>query len=390
MSAPSDARQVLDRRLGMLWFAASDTVIGPAVETAGIWEPSEGLWLDTHVGPGMTVVNVGANVGYFALWAADIVGPHGHVVAVEPYPENVALLRANIADRNLTHVEVCEAAASSGDGQIELFVNDDNAGDHRVFDPAAAATVDPGLERASRGFREAPSRLTVRSVTVDSLVAERRIDVLFVDTQGHDHEVIAGARSVLRRDRPIVLTEFTPAWIRAQGADPAEVLAGYRALGYRVGVWDAGAAPGDWPDHRIVEWASVPGRWFTNLELWPKERALPPRVQPGTGFWTVERSETDDLYWLTSPQGGITLTGPPDTVAQLQFTAVCPPGRRRVRLVVADHHVVIRGSRLIRTQVRLDRAGRAEVALRTRDDAVQVPGDPRDLYVAMRNPTVQS
>jgi len=320
------AQKVHDRRLGALWFPADDGVIARAVAQQGIWEPNEGRWLDLVLKPGMVVVNAGANVGYFALWAADRVGKTGSVVCIEPHHVNVAMLERNIADRGLTNVHTVAAAASAQAGEIDLFLNESNPGDHRVFDPATASARAPELAASSGGFAGEVERITVPAVTIDDLMGDSRVDVIFTDTQGHDHEVLAGARRVLSHHRPLILTEFVPDWVRAQGQDPLDVLRDWVDRGYRVGVWDAGIAPGQWDLNEIVGWAEAPGRWFTNLELWPDCRPLIPRVSPAEGFWEVERTPGTDLYWLTQPTGVLRAAADPGARCDLTFDLVAPPG----------------------------------------------------------------
>ncbi len=373
-----------------MWFPADDEVIAPIVAAEGTWEPETGWWLDQVCSPGMTVVNVGANVGYFVLWAAQNVGPAGRVVAVEPHPDNVTMLRRNVNDRRLRHVEIVAAAASSTSGTATLFVNEVNPGDHRVFDPDAAAALDPDLARASRGFTGRATTLQVPEVTLDEVLADRSVNVLLVDTQGHDHEVLAGARRLLERDRPVVLTEFTPAWIRAQGADPQQVLADYRSLGYRIGVWDAGAAPGAWSDGDIVAWAGAPGRWFASLELWPEERPLPTRVMPGAGFWTVERVSSHYWYWMIEATASVTVTGPPATIVHVEFDLIPPPGRPVCAVDVAETGPLRSGPGRRRIRVPLDAGGCAELPIAALTPGTTVEGDPRTLYAAIQDPIVMA
>lgn len=383
MSAPG--RRATDRRLGELWFPAGDEVIWPEIHKQGIWDPAAGLWLDRTVRPGMTVVDVGANVGYFALWAAQLVGATGTVIAVEPHPGNADLLRRNVAGLGAEQiVQVHQCAATARSGELDLYVNEVNGGDHRVFPPADAGAVDPELARASGGFDGVSVSITVPGVTVSELVGDRRVDVMFVDTQGHDHEVISGAHAVIERDRPVILVEFTPAWITAQGADPLAVLAQYRSLGYRIGVWDAGYPPGAWPDERIAEWAAVPGRWFTNLELWPEERSLPVRALPADGFWTVERGAEADWQWLTSPVGVITVSGPANAEVEVVVEVVPPPGSSSVRARVGGQSLKGRPGREHRHLVTLDGQGWASIDIEARDTPRQASGDPRPLYLAVR------
>ena len=59
-----------------------------------------------HLRPGSVFFDVGANVGFFTLLAARAVGPRGHIVAVEPMPENVAALRRNLERNHVPHERV--------------------------------------------------------------------------------------------------------------------------------------------------------------------------------------------------------------------------------------------------------------------------------------------
>ena len=78
-----------------------------------------------YVKPGMRVLDVGANIGYYLLLFEELVGPRGEVICVEPSPENLPELRANIANNGFSNVLLHEVAvgASEGTAAIKSGIN---------------------------------------------------------------------------------------------------------------------------------------------------------------------------------------------------------------------------------------------------------------------------
>ena len=81
-----------------------DRVITPSMLAYGTWEPVETSLLLDNLRPGDTVIDVGANVGYYTLLAARKVGPRGKVVAFEPDPESFSFLKRNVKANGFTNV----------------------------------------------------------------------------------------------------------------------------------------------------------------------------------------------------------------------------------------------------------------------------------------------
>jgi FkbM family methyltransferase len=205
--------------VGRMRLLLADEVITPALRRDGRWEADHAAALRARLRPGMTVVDVGANIGYTVLVAARAVAPGGRVIAVEPHPDNVALLRHN-ADANAPGaVEVVAAAAWREAGTVRLAVSGENAGDHRTV---ALAGERPTVE--------------VPAVRLDDVVAGAGVDLIKLDCQGCEHVLLAGAGELIARSRPLVLAEFWPIGIRQLGDDPAAVLRGYRGMGYSIAV----------------------------------------------------------------------------------------------------------------------------------------------------------
>lgn len=84
------------------------------------------------VGPGDTVIDVGANIGHYTLQLASLVGAYGQVLAIEPDPRNAGWLRSRIVDR--PNVRLHQAATGSRTGEIRVFLSRSSAADHRTFD----------------------------------------------------------------------------------------------------------------------------------------------------------------------------------------------------------------------------------------------------------------
>jgi FkbM family methyltransferase len=161
---------------------------------------------------GRLFVDVGANIGTSTISALLRHGFAG-AVAAEPEPENHRLLRMNLVLNDVDDlVKALPVALSDVPGSIELVIDPENSGAHRVI-PAGG----------DGSWVNADARIvTVPRTTLDDLVAAGVIDpaeagLLWLDVQGHEAHVIAGGGELLRRGVPIVL-EFHPGMLRESGA----------------------------------------------------------------------------------------------------------------------------------------------------------------------------
>jgi len=204
---PPDAVE-LDTALGTLWFDRADEHLTPWIRSQGVWEADVMKVLVRFLKPGSLFVDVGANVGYHSLFAAQL---GAHVVAVEPVPWTLELLRANVW-RHSADVEVVEAAASDVAGTVRIAI-----------DPA---------HRSGAQFRD--QGVEVRAAPLDELVPEGAVDVLKVDVEGAESLVFRGATAILERSpvlAAIVEFRYGP---HLGGEAPEDVLAFYESLGFEL------------------------------------------------------------------------------------------------------------------------------------------------------------
>lgn len=244
-------RSVNDRDLGTLLFPPRDEVMAPAIAEYGTWEPLECDWLIRTLKPGDVFLNVGANVGYHVVRAAQLVGESGRVIAIEPDPENFAYLRANVALHGLHNVTAYRCAAGSKPARLRLHRGDNNTGDNRLTE-----------------FSESSSSVRVKVRRMDDLLAGQHIDAAIVDTQGWDHEAVAGMAGL---DRFPMIVEFVPSWLAERGLDPVQIVRDIQGYGYDVGVLEADLQPGVTAEQAVAASTDLDNdRWYSNLELRPR------------------------------------------------------------------------------------------------------------------------
>ena len=152
--------------------------------------------LRRHLGPGATLFDIGANVGFFSLIGARLAGPSGRVHAFEPLPANVARIRAHAAANGFAQVEVREVALGEESGRATLSVPEEGSWAH--------------LERYAPD-RDVPGKLDVEVTTVDALVEGGRTrppDVVKIDAEGAEVEILRGMEATLGAHRPAVICEM--------------------------------------------------------------------------------------------------------------------------------------------------------------------------------------
>jgi FkbM family methyltransferase len=151
--------------------------------------------LDRFVGVGSSVVDVGANIGYNTLHAARLAGPKGRVVAIEPTPDNLAVLRSNVATAGLRNVAVEPVAAGRTRGTRDLFVRGTVSAVNSLFPLSCYASV--------------TDVLPVPVVPLDELV-DGAVDVVKIDVEGAELDVLEGMSRLLRAPRVVLIVEWHP------------------------------------------------------------------------------------------------------------------------------------------------------------------------------------
>ncbi|MBD3244266.1 MAG: FkbM family methyltransferase [Chitinivibrionales bacterium] len=146
--------------------------------------------------PGAVVYDIGANVGFFTVLFARLVGSTGRVLAFEPVPANASLVRANAGRNGFAQVAVHEWAVSDSCGEAELWV--------------AAFAGGSALVEAAKP-PDAVSKIRVRTVSVDSMVFGRKMpvpDFVKIDVEGAEENVLRGMQKTLSKHRPTLVYEI--------------------------------------------------------------------------------------------------------------------------------------------------------------------------------------
>ena len=211
-----------------------DQFVSRRIREEGIWEPYETSLLLSMLRPGDVFVDVGANIGYFSVLAASVVGESGAVFAFEPDPDNFSLLRRNVAlNGQQASIVAVRAALAAETGTGELFLSEDNLGDHQIY------TTGDGRHS-----------LPIRLVNGSDYLGDRlsRMDLLKIDTQGSEYQVMAGLWPLLVAlpTPPRNLIELTPLSLRQAGASGRALV---ELLGeLKLPLWIV-----DHIEHRLVE-----------------------------------------------------------------------------------------------------------------------------------------
>lgn len=161
------------------------------------------LALAAHLHPGDVFYDIGANVGFFTLIAARLVGPRGRVVAFEPVTANAAAIRRNIALNHFTNITVIEAAVSDHEGEEDLLVTDHGGG--AALTSAKAPPAHPGSSHTA---------VRTATTTIDGLLAREEIPapvMVKIDVEGAELEVLRGMPETMRRIRPKIVCEVDDA-----------------------------------------------------------------------------------------------------------------------------------------------------------------------------------
>ena len=238
-----------------------DRAVGLSLMLGGVWEPTYTEAFTRLLRPGATVVDVGANLGWYTLVSARAVGRRGRVFAVAPNPRMAQLLRDSVRANNFQgSVTVFQAALSDAPGVVDLLFRQESPGGGQIR-PAELAAAAPGALPSVR----------VASQPLDTLLAGHAgpVDVMKMDVEGWEGVALRGAAALLDRSPGLRLMGE---WGPGQDQTPvprADMAAAMAARGYRpfrIGE-DAALVPESWE-------GALAERQLVNLVLLPREDPL--------------------------------------------------------------------------------------------------------------------
>jgi FkbM family methyltransferase len=207
----------LSAPLQMFVHGPQDKHVSQKISQDGVWEPYESSLVLSRLHSGSVFVDVGANIGYFTVIGASHVGEGGRVYAFEPDPKNFHLMEKNCALNSLQScVHAVRAGLSNEDNTGQLYLSEDNLGDHQIYpSDGERAHVDIILRHGSRYLQ--------RQLRRDNIA---KIDLIKVDTQGSEFAVMAGLMPLLQSlDKvPTILIELTPYSLRQAGSSGRELI----------------------------------------------------------------------------------------------------------------------------------------------------------------------
>ncbi|MCX6811322.1 MAG: FkbM family methyltransferase [Candidatus Berkelbacteria bacterium] len=208
-----------------MYINAEDSGIAPDLLTSGMYEPFQTELLRKLITKNMTVVNIGANIGYYTLIAANKVGPNGKVYAFEPEPKNYQLLIKNIEKNGYKNILPIQVAISDKQGTLKLFLDKSNLGN-------------PSL--AEQNIGEKNGFVEVKTNSLDNFFEKHskdfKVDLLLMDTQGAEGLILDGAKKIIRNNKLKIIMEFWPWGLNNVGTDALNLLKRLKKYGFKIGL----------------------------------------------------------------------------------------------------------------------------------------------------------
>jgi len=178
-----------------MYLAIEDRGISRTLLLFGNREADHKLIFEKAIRKGMTVLDLGANIGYYVMMERNLVGHTGHIIAVEPVPSNFELLKRNVELNNIKNIQLLQMAGANNDGTATLHMS--KTSNHHTF------------HRKDAGFLSGET-IEVKTMTVPSLMRKYgKADLMRMDIQGHEVEVMNGMIAAIERGEigPMIVFE---------------------------------------------------------------------------------------------------------------------------------------------------------------------------------------
>ena len=196
--------------MGHKMYLAQNSYVSKRLVRYGIHEENETNLVKSKIKEGEIVVDIGANIGYYSLIFAKLVGKSGKVFAFEPEPKNFHLLQKNLKTNSYENVTIEKKGISDKNGKSKFYISERNVGAHSIFPHT----------KYHKSF------IDVEIVTLDDYFHKKEIDKISfvkIDVEGGEVAILRGMSCILANENLKILIEYSPEIYRRFGEKPEDL-----------------------------------------------------------------------------------------------------------------------------------------------------------------------
>lgn len=207
---------VLPMQSGMKIYVRNprNSLIGRTIYRTKSWEYQETRLVSSIIKPGMVVLDIGAEMGYYTIIFSRLVGESGRVFSFEPHPEHRKYLSRNIEINSLHNVKICEFGLSDKTGSAFL---ERNWARIEKVDAPGKRYLEVGMERFDQWWQREGGG---------------RVDFAKIDIEGAELNALLGMKETLREYHPMIVVEVHTFQIKRFGFSAHHLINFLSGLGY--------------------------------------------------------------------------------------------------------------------------------------------------------------
>ena len=176
-----------------IYLNSKDPLIGQPISLGVVYEENVTHFFLKHLKQNMTLLDIGANIGWYSLLTAKLLNDNCKIYAFEPFAANTKLLLASKLKNNFKSIKVIQAAAGNEFGTAVFGASGSNGQCRELGGEVSSILISD----------------TVNMVKIDNIVKEK-VDLIKIDIEGAEYNALQGSINTIKNSLPIIFSEFTP------------------------------------------------------------------------------------------------------------------------------------------------------------------------------------